>query len=47
MIVPVCTLSAMIVTLTLNPSIDVTLTTGRMLYDDHGFVLAEQLTFGR
>ena len=47
MIVPVCALSAMIVTLTLNPSIDVTSTTDRILYDDRGFVLAEQLTFGR
>ena len=42
MIVPVCELSAMIVTLTLNPSIDVTLTTERIVYDDHSFVLAEQ-----
>ena len=31
-----------IVTLTLNPSIDVTLTTDRILYDDRSYILSEQ-----
>ena len=42
MIVPARDPSAMIVSLTLNPSIDVTVTTDRIVYDDHSFVLAEQ-----
>ena len=42
MIVPLSEPSAMIVTLTLNPSIDVTVTTDRIRYDDHSFILAEQ-----
>lgn len=32
----------MIITLTLNPSIDLTLTTDRILYDHHSFILAEE-----